>query len=118
MDAEKDVVRVMDRPLAANVCNQQLRELMVTGWLSWTHVTMAHGETSLRHKHNSFTEFYYFLGGEGILEVGSEKIAAKVDTLVRIPPGTGHRLINIGETELVHLVVSTPPFNPNDVEVM
>ena len=100
-----------------NICNQILREVWKSKHVSIAHVEMAPGNTSLLHKHNSFVELYYILSGEGILYVGNKEYTVGSDTLVEIKPGVSHKLKNTGKSTLSHLVISNPPFNPDDVEV-
>lgn len=39
----------------------------------------------------------------------------KAETLVEIPPNVPHKLKNIGNGILTHLVICVPSFNANDV---
>lgn len=101
-----------------NVCNQILREVWKSKDISIAHVIIKAGDISLSHKHKSFTEIYYILEGRGILTVGDEKLEVKNDTIVIIKPNTPHMLKNIGKTQLKHMVISTPKFNPKDVVLL
>lgn len=108
-------IEVRKLPEVPNICNQVLKEVWKSKSLSIAHVEMAPGNTSLLHKHNSFTEIYYILDGKGIIWVGDKKLSVGRDTLVEIKPGVNHKLRNTGKFLLSHLVISNPPFNPADV---
>ncbi len=108
-------IEIKKLPEVPNICNQILREVWKSENISIAYVEMAPKNISLLHKHQTFTELYYILGGRGILYVGNEKFAVKKDTLVEIKPDIAHKLKNTGKSILKHLVISTPAFNPNDV---
>jgi len=63
-----------------------------------------------KHYHKRTTEFYYCLDGEGVLELGDDKVALTPGTLVMIEPGVAHRAIG----NCTGLVVGSPPFTPED----
>jgi mannose-6-phosphate isomerase-like protein (cupin superfamily) len=105
-------------PTAHNVCNQTLREVISLPKVSMAHVTMDKGDVSLWHRHSKMTEIYFILDGKGILYHGKESLAVEKGTYLMIQPGISHKLRNIGDSELEHLVLAMPPFNPNDVEVL
>jgi mannose-6-phosphate isomerase-like protein (cupin superfamily) len=63
-----------------------------------------------KHHHKRTTEFYYCLDGEGVLELGDDKVALTPGTLVMIEPGVAHRAIG----NCTGLVVGNPPFTPED----
>lgn len=108
-------IRVSWLPEVSNICNQVLREVWKNSALSLAHVIMPAGGISLLHEHHTFTELYYILSGRGILTLGSKELQVREETLVVIPPRTPHRLKNVGKSRLRHLVISNPPFNPQDV---
>lgn len=111
-------IKIEDLPLVLNVCNQLLREVYKNEHASLAHVEVLPGATSLLHNHTTFTEWYYILEGEGIIEDGKKKIYAAKDALIILSPGEQHKLTNISSYSLSHLVFSTPPFNPDDVHVL
>mgnify|MGYP001060575902 CR=1 FL=1 len=63
------------------------------------------------HRLVGVEERYVILSGEGVVEVG-EHTARRVGPMdvVRIPPGIGQRIRNIGREDLVFLCLCTPPF--------
>lgn len=108
-------IEIKKLPEVPNVCNQILREVWKSKNTSIAHVIMKRGDISLLHKHKTFTELYYILKGDGILFVGNKKIKVGSETLIEIKPRISHKLKNTGKSQLVHLVISTPVFNPKDV---
>ena len=62
------------------------------------------------HKH-PMDQFYYVLEGELGVQLGSERITAMPDTLIRVPADTPHYAFNDGDIEVnqVELVVPSPP---------
>ncbi len=65
-----------------------------------------------RHAHAAKEQIYYFLQGEGLLELGAEKIVVRSKSFAFIPPKLPHALHNTGVEDLVFLVVTTPTNRP------
>jgi len=59
------------------------------------------------------TEVYYFLSGEGFMELDGKLFSVEEGVAVFIPPGTRHRAV-VGGQPLKVLVYVTPPFDPAD----
>lgn len=116
MDAK--VIKVQDLPEAANICQQMLKEVWKSKDVSVAYVEMQGGSVSLLHKHANFTELYYILSGRGKIFIDGEEFEVDANMLIEIAPGVSHKLKNTGVLVLKHLVVSTPAFNPDDVEVL
>lgn len=110
-------ISIMKRPVAPNVCNQELREVYGNKSLSVAHNIVEPGGSSLLHSHKKFTELYYIIAGQGIMCNGEKRILIKKDDLIELKPGELHKLTNTGKKDLIHLVISTPPFDPNDVHI-
>jgi mannose-6-phosphate isomerase-like protein (cupin superfamily) len=110
------LLNVYDLPLAANVCDQMLREIPGTPD-AWTmaHVIMNPGAESLLHKHEKMSEVYAITHGNGELICDDEIIPVQAGNVVLIWPHTSHKLVNTGVTSLEHLVLASPRFDPNDV---
>jgi mannose-6-phosphate isomerase-like protein (cupin superfamily) len=105
-------------PAAPNVCNQELWEIAQTDIFSAAFVRMEKGATSLFHKHAVMEEIYIITRGTGLLRVGGSVFEVKPGNAVMIPANTPHKLVNGDESELEHLVLALPPFNPEDVELL
>jgi mannose-6-phosphate isomerase-like protein (cupin superfamily) len=105
-------------PTVYNICNQTLREVISLPKLSLAHVAMNAGDVSLGHWHSRMTEIYFVLDGNGILYYGDRAIGAEKGTYLMLPPGIPHKLRNVGDSSLDHLVLAMPPFNRKDVEIL
>ncbi len=69
------------------------------------------GVTTRWHRLRGVTERYLILEGRGRVEVGNlppQEIGP--GAVVLIPPGTGQRITNIGQTDLIFLAMCTPRF--------
>ncbi|MBN9475517.1 MAG: cupin [Bordetella sp. SCN 67-23] len=60
------------------------------------------------HVHDEKEQVYYFVDGEGLLELGRERQVVRAGSFVLIPPGVPHALHNTGLGNLVFLVITTP----------
>lgn len=116
-------LNIKDLPVAANVCEQVLREVEKRLAWSMAHVTMNPMATSLLHNHQRMTEIYVITKGYGELGLGIPKpdgsyrqVAA--GSVYEIPPGIPHMLRNKSGGHLEHLVFAFPPFNPADVRLL
>lgn len=112
------IIQTYDLLIAANVCNQELREVIKRPSYSLAHVSMAGGNISLFHSHEKMTEVYFMIEGEGVLYVDSHAIHVQAGDCIEINPKQGHKLKNAGKKTLEHLVIATPPFNPEDVHLL
>jgi mannose-6-phosphate isomerase-like protein (cupin superfamily) len=60
------------------------------------------------HAHETKEQIYYFLEGEGLLELGSKKHIVRPKSFAFIPPKLPHALYNTGVSNLVFFVITTP----------
>jgi mannose-6-phosphate isomerase-like protein (cupin superfamily) len=68
---------------------------------------------SRAHYHKACTETYYFLEGEGHLELDGALHPVRPGMAVLIRPGTRHRAVpGTGPMKILNIVV--PPFDPDD----
>jgi len=68
---------------------------------------------SQAHYHKGFTETYYFLEGEGQIELNGKLYPAKPGMAVMIRPGTRHRAV-MGKSPMKILNIVVPPFDAAD----
>jgi len=66
------------------------------------------------HFHKLTQEVIYMLRGEGMFQLGAERIPIKTGAVMRIPAGTVHTFTNTGETLAVFFVVTTPRWDEQD----
>jgi mannose-6-phosphate isomerase-like protein (cupin superfamily) len=70
-------------------------------------------QDSRAHYHKGFTETYYFLEGEGEIELDGRRHPVRPGMAVMIRPGTRHRAVpGRGPMRILNIVV--PPFDPDD----
>jgi mannose-6-phosphate isomerase-like protein (cupin superfamily) len=115
---KKFITRVYGLQPVPNVCDQVLREVYKSEHFSVAHVEMAPGNISLPHRHAIFTEIYYILSGGGIISINGQEFPVAEGNTVGLSSGAVHQLKNTGATILKHLVISNPPFDPSDVEII
>lgn len=72
------------------------------------HIELKPGENLIKHA-TAVDVFFYVLEGEGVIEIGDEKMTAKKDTLVLSPKDVAHSLYNTSSDDFRVLVVKTPP---------
>jgi mannose-6-phosphate isomerase-like protein (cupin superfamily) len=65
------------------------------------------------HYHKAQTETYYFLEGEGHMELDGKLYAVKPGMTLMIRPGTRHRAV-VGKTPMKILNIVVPPFDADD----
>ena len=70
-------------------------------------------QDSKTHYHKDHTETYYFLEGEGQLELDGKLHPVRPGNVVMIQPGTRHRAVP-GKAPMKIINVVVPPFDPAD----
>jgi mannose-6-phosphate isomerase-like protein (cupin superfamily) len=61
------------------------------------------------HKHKVQEQIYHVLDGEGLMEIGAERRVVKKHDVIFLPPGVEHSIQNSGLSDLVFLVITSPP---------
>lgn len=112
------LIDVYELPTVENICNQVLREVISLPKVSMAHVTMSPGNTSLLHQHSKMSEVYFILEGKGILYYGNKALEVEKNVYYVLPENTSHKLKNTGTSNLEHLVLAIPPFDPDDVNLL
>ena len=74
------------------------------------------GETA-EHLHNRSEELYVFLAGSGRMRLGEREFAVQAGDSVVIPPGSRHKLWNLGPGELRLLCCCAPAYSHEDTVV-
>jgi mannose-6-phosphate isomerase-like protein (cupin superfamily) len=74
-------------------------------------------ETRL-HRHDESEELYHITAGNGLMTLGAEQFQVKVGDTVLIPPGTAHRIKNLGEGELRILCSCSPAYRHGDTHLL
>lgn len=76
------------------------------------------GGSTILHRHHRTEELYHFTAGSGWMELGGERFEVGPGDTVHIAPGTPHRLVNPGSSELRLLCCSSPPYADDDTELL
>jgi mannose-6-phosphate isomerase-like protein (cupin superfamily) len=62
-----------------------------------------------RHAHKVQEQVYHVIEGEGLMEIGNESRVVRKHDVIFLPPGVEHTISNQGLTDLVFLVITSPP---------
>src|SRR5437899_9960256 len=66
------------------------------------------------HFHKRTQEIVHLIRGEGIFQLGTERIRIQTGSVMRISPGQVHTFTNTGPARAVFLVVTTPRGDERD----
>jgi quercetin dioxygenase-like cupin family protein len=67
------------------------------------------GGSSALHR-DPYNHAFYFIKGTGTVQIGKEKWDLRPGTIVKIPEGKAHAIVNTGPDDLVFLVIYDPPY--------
>src|SRR4051794_1390578 len=81
---------------------------------SLAEATVPVGGATAAHYHPKAEELYFFTAGRGRLRIGDEERDVRPGDCAVIPPGTVHKLSNIGEEDLVLLCCCAPAYSHED----
>jgi len=74
------------------------------------------GSSEVRHLHEKAEQFFYILSGIATLEADGEVHQINANQGIHIPAGKLHQLKNASDTELIFLVISSPPSHGDRIE--
>jgi mannose-6-phosphate isomerase-like protein (cupin superfamily) len=83
-------------------------------WLGLSEVDP--GSSSNLHFHELNEEIFYVVSGQGFVQVDEECQPVGPGSVVVVPPGAQHRLVNLGTEVLKVLASVSPPFEQSDFE--
>ncbi len=72
------------------------------------------GAETEEHLHPRTEEIYYVLRGRGLMTLEGERREVGPGDGILIPPGTRHKIRNIGQEPLVFLCCCAPPYSHED----
>lgn len=72
------------------------------------------GATTTPHHHPKTEEIYYILQGQGRMHIDAEATLVGPGDAIAIPPGTTHKIKNIGDETLVFLCCCAPGYEHDD----
>ncbi len=62
-----------------------------------------------RHSHKVQEQIYHVLEGEALIDIDGERSLVRRHDVIHLPPGAEHSIQNTGLSDLVFIVVTTPP---------
>ena len=74
------------------------------------------GSSSNPHHHDVQEEIFFVVSGHGEIVVDDERAAVEPGSVVVVPPGATHCLINTGDETLKVLATVSPPFEQRDFD--
>ena len=74
------------------------------------------GSSSNPHHHDVQEEIFYVVSGHGQIVVGEERADVEPGSVVVVPPGQTHYLVNTSDETLKVLAAVAPPFEQRDFE--
>jgi mannose-6-phosphate isomerase-like protein (cupin superfamily) len=85
---------------------------------SLAEATVEPGGVTALHRHPVSEELYHVLEGAGAMTLGTETFAVAPGDTVCIPPGTAHRIANMGPGPLRVLCCCAPAYAHDDTELL
>jgi len=76
------------------------------------------GGVTRLHRHHRTEEIYHITEGRGIMTLGDDAFEVGVGDSICIPPGTPHRIRNIGSGVLKVLCCCAPAYAHEDTELI
>ena len=110
---DKSIIREYFHPL-----HETSKETPRNITLSIALATVKPGKRTLRHIHETSTEFYYITKGTGTIHLNSKKQTIEENTLIHIPPRTQHTVTNTGRDDLCILCICQPPYSHEDTKII
>ncbi|MBU2549380.1 MAG: cupin domain-containing protein [Proteobacteria bacterium] len=99
--------RYIDEPDMPNPHRVSARKLHDSEQAQVVHIQLESGEGLKRHV-TPVDVCFYVLEGNGVVEIGDDRLEVGADTLVESPARIPHRLENTGDRPFRFLVIKTP----------
>ena len=80
--------------------------------------TVAAGLSTVLHQHHRVEEIYHVIEGLGVVILGSEQVEVTAGDTICIPPGTRHKIKNMGEEPLKILCCCSPAYSHDDTQLL
>lgn len=85
---------------------------------SLAEATVPPGAATLLHRHRVTEELYHVTAGVGLMTLGERVFEVRAGDTVCIPPGTPHRIRNVGVGPLTILCACSPAYSHDDTELI
>lgn len=115
--------RRADAPPYLTKDGSEIRELMHPGVhgnraQSLAEATVPPGAETRLHRHRVSEELYHVTQGEGRMTLGAQVFDVQAGDTVCVPPGTPHRIRNVGAVPLKILCACAPAYAHDDTELL
>jgi mannose-6-phosphate isomerase-like protein (cupin superfamily) len=85
---------------------------------SLAEATVSPGAETRLHRHRATEELYHVTHGVGLMTLGAATFEVRAGDTVCIPPGTPHRIRNVGAEPLRILCCCAPAYAHDDTELL
>ncbi len=85
---------------------------------SLAEATVPPGAETLLHRHRATEKLYHVTAGIGLMTLGERTFEVRAGDTVCIPPGTPHRIRNIGAGPLRILCCCSPAYAHDDTDLV
>jgi mannose-6-phosphate isomerase-like protein (cupin superfamily) len=85
--------------------------------LSLAQATIAVGAATTEHLHRVSEELYLVTQGSGRLRLDGEERMLQAGDCALIPPGTRHKIFNVGDAPLQIVCACAPPYSDADTQL-
>jgi mannose-6-phosphate isomerase-like protein (cupin superfamily) len=85
---------------------------------SLAEATVPPGAETLLHRHRATEELYHVTQGTGLMTLADRTFEMRAGDTVCIPPGTPHRIRNVGTEPLKILCACAPAYSDDDTELV
>ncbi len=82
--------------------------------VSFASVIVNSGAKISAHYHGKMEEIYFILEGKGLTTIDNKSTNVKAGDAIYIPPRAVHGIKNTGRNLLRFVVISSPPYSPED----
>jgi mannose-6-phosphate isomerase-like protein (cupin superfamily) len=119
LGASMDIKNIEEVPAFTTKDGSEIRELLAHRNSCIRNQTLAEarlpsGGSTTPHRHIKTEEIYFFLEGQGLMQIDGEKQLVKVGDAVAIPPGALHQVTNTGTVTLKFLCCCAPGYEHKD----
>jgi mannose-6-phosphate isomerase-like protein (cupin superfamily) len=116
------VGRVDEAPPFTTLDGSEIREVagrvsLPSANQSLAEATVPAGGETQAHLHRTSEELYVFTEGMGRIRVGDEEREVRAGDCVVLPPGTEHKLWNLGDGPLKLLCCCAPAYSHDDTVI-
>jgi mannose-6-phosphate isomerase-like protein (cupin superfamily) len=85
---------------------------------SLAEATVMPGAETVLHRHRTTEELYHITRGTGLMTLGDETFEVRHGDTICIPPGTPHRVRNVGNEPLQILCACSPAYAHDDTDLL